>query len=187
MSDQYYIVMLNKELRHRATFDCGEPALNEYLQRFAVQHAIQDISQTFVLVQDQTPGLILGFYTLSTGPVERDDLPLVLNKRLPRYPIPIARLARLAIDRYYQGQHWGHALLLDAFYRCVTVSQQMGTFGVVVDAKHERAKSFYQRYGFVELQERPLTLFIRTMTIRQLFPQFSDIERNTDMRHDSYQ
>ncbi len=171
MSGQYRIVMLSKDIHQRAVFDCGESALNDYLQKFAAQHAAQHVSQTFILISDKAPQIILGFYTLSTGQIEREELPVVLNKRLPRYPIPIARLARLAIDRHYQGQHLGQKLLLDAFYRCVNLSQQIGIFGIVVDAKHERAKSFYQRYGFVELQSHPLTLLIRMSTVRQLFPQ----------------
>ncbi|OQW87995.1 MAG: hypothetical protein BWK78_08610 [Thiotrichaceae bacterium IS1] len=171
MSDKYRIVILNKKLHQRVAFDCGEPALNDYLQKFAVQHAAQDISQTLVLVSDKAPETILGFYTLSTGQLEREDLPVVLNKHLPRYPVPIARLARLAVVRHGQGQHWGQTLLLDAFAKCVTLSQQIGIFGIVVDAKHERAKQFYQRYGFVELQSQPLTLLIRMSTVRQLFPQ----------------
>jgi len=107
----------------------------------------------------------LGFYTLTVGQIDFESLPTNWTKRIPRYPIPIARLARLAIDKSVQGQHLGQKLLMDALRRCARISHEIGLFGIIVDAKHDKAKKFYQKYGLVEIHNQPLTLFIRMSTV----------------------
>jgi len=87
---------------------------------------------------------------------------------LPNFPLPIARLARLAVDHRVQGQRLGETLLMDALYRCYRLSEQIGMIGVVVDAKHERAKRFYQRYEFEEFPDHPLTLWLPVQAIKEL-------------------
>jgi predicted GNAT family N-acyltransferase len=165
MSLEWIITQLDKKHHSRAEFDCSEPALNEYLQKFASQNAAQDISRTFVMVSVANPQTIFGFYTLTVGQIDFESLSANLTKRIPRYPIPIARLARLGIDKNVQGQHLGQKLLMNALRRCVQTSQEIGLFGIVVDAKHEQAKRFYQKYGFAEIHNQPLTLFIRMSTV----------------------
>ena len=127
----------------RASFDCGEPLLNTYLKQFARQHAKKNISKTFVLLSTDSPDKIIGFYTLSTGGIVREQLSLPDRYKLPNYPIPIARIGRLAVDKSVQGQGLGEELLKNALHRCVTLSKEIGLYGVVVDAKHEKAKAFY--------------------------------------------
>lgn len=144
----------------RHSFDCGEPALNNYLMQLAGQHAKNNISRTFVAVSDVSVKLILGFYTLSAGNISFNNLPVKLQKKLPKYPVPIARIGRLATDKSSQGLGLGEYLLMDALQRCTSLSKEIGIIGVVVDAKHEKAKAFYLRYGFFELTDTPLTLFI---------------------------
>ncbi|MEK8016282.1 MAG: GNAT family N-acetyltransferase [Candidatus Parabeggiatoa sp.] len=168
MNAEWIIMSLDKKRHNRADFDCGEPALNEYLQKFASQNAAQDISRTFVMLSathSQKTQKILGFYTLTVGQINFESLPVNCIKKIPRYPIPIARLARLAIDQSLQGQHLGQKLLMDALRRCARISNDIGLFGIIVDAKHDKAKKFYQKYGFVEIQDEPLTLFIRMSTV----------------------
>ncbi len=166
MSVKWIITPLDKKYHNRADFDCGEIALNEYLKKFASQNAAQDLSRTFVMLSSATDTKqILGYYTLTVGQIDFENLPTDLTKRIPRYPIPIARLARLAVDKKLQGQHLGQILLMDALRRCAKVSQETGIFGIVVDAKHDKAKKFYQKYGFIEINNQPLTLFIRMSTV----------------------
>ncbi len=105
---------------------------------------------------------------IAVGQIDFESLPARLLKRIPRYPIPIARLARLAIDKNVQGQHLGQKLLMDALRRCTRISQEIGLFGIVVDAKHDKAKQFYQKYGFLEIHNQPLTLFLRMSTVLKI-------------------
>lgn len=161
----YNIVPLDSS-HYRKDFDCGEPELNEYLRRFAGQHTRKNFSRTYVAVTaDQT---VIGFYTLSSAQINFTELTPEMRKGLPRYPIPAARIGRLAVDRSQQGQRIGETLLLDALYRCITISRDMGLVGVIVDAKHEPAQRFYMQYGFKPIPETPLTLFIPLKDIAPL-------------------
>jgi len=173
---KWIMTPLEKKHHNRTHFDCGESALNEYLHKFASQNAAQDISRTFVMVSTIESQTILGFYTLNVGQIDFESLPPHLTKKIPRYPIPTARLARLAVDKSMQGQHLGQKLLMDALRRCAKISQEIGLFGIVVDAKHDKAKKFYQKYGFVEIQNQPLTLFIRLSTVLKILAAFASLE-----------
>jgi GNAT superfamily N-acetyltransferase len=118
-----------------------------------------------VLVSVEKSESVLGFYSLSATSIDVDILPSDIRKKLPRYPTPMARLSRLAVDKSMQGKGLGEFLLTDSLQRCVTIAKEMGLFSVLVDAKHEKAKAFYQRYGFRELVNHPLTLFLPIKTI----------------------
>ena len=146
------------EQRHnRSSFDCGVKELNRFLKKYSFQNQKNNISKTFVAVDDvQLTKDVLGFYTLSTGQINFDILPKGIKH--PRYPVSIARLARLAVDLTCQGKGMGGFLLYNALQKIKTVSQVIGIFAIVVDAKDEKAKSFYEHYGFVPLQETDLTL-----------------------------
>jgi GNAT superfamily N-acetyltransferase len=152
----------------RSSFDCGEPALNDYLQRFAHQHAVKNISQTHVAVLKNTRDKIIGFYSLSTGDVDFNTFPPRFQKKLPKYSVPVVRIGRLAVDKFMQGKGVGASLLKDALQRCVMLSKEVGIFAVVVDAKHDKAKAFYLKYGFSEFNDEPLNLFLPVKTIMAL-------------------
>jgi predicted GNAT family N-acyltransferase len=94
--------------------------------------------------------------------------PPSIQKKLPKYPVPIVRIGRLAVDNSMQGKGVGASLLKDALQRCVMVSKEVGIFAVVVEAKHEKAKRFYLKYGFSEFNDEPLNLFLPIKTIRDL-------------------
>lgn len=164
MSSTWGIAALNSK-HIKTAFDCGEAALNNYLQQFASQHAKSKVSKTFVATSLDESEKVIGFYTLSAGSIAFNHLPDELQKKLPRYPIPVARIGRLAIDKSVQKQGLGKHLLMDALYRCARLTEEIGITGVVVDAKHEKAKLFYQQYGFTELSNLPLTLFTPIQTI----------------------
>lgn len=164
MSKSTWIVNVLNNKHNRTNFDCGEIVLNDYLQKLAGQHSKSNISKTFIATTSNDPEKIVGFYTLSAGSISFDSLPQQLNK-LPRYPIPILRIGRLAVDKSCQKQGIGEYLLMDALYRCASHAQEIGMVGVVVDAKNETAKNFYLKYGFYELTNSPLTLIIPTQDI----------------------
>lgn len=153
---------------NRKDFDCEEPPLNNYLRQYACQHAASNVSRTFVATSDADPARILGYYTLSMGSLTKTNLPIALQKKLPNFPIPIARLGRLAVDVTAQGKGMGEDLLMHALRRCIALSDEIGMLAVVVDAKHDKAKQFYLRYGFEELPELPMVLFIAASTIQGL-------------------
>jgi GNAT superfamily N-acetyltransferase len=163
------IYLLESE-HDRTLFDCGEPELNAYIKQSATQNARNNLSKTHVWIKDNK---VAGFYTISMGEISPTSIPANLAKRLPRYPVAIARIARLAIDLTHQGNGSGKALLLHALENCHRLSQTIGMYAVLVDAKHQRAKAFYQRHGFQPLPDKELTLFITTKTLKKLFSQNS--------------
>jgi GNAT superfamily N-acetyltransferase len=163
-NNKWRVEALSKK-HERGTFDSGELALNDYLKKFALQNAKNNVSKTFVVVAVEKPTSILGFYTLSAASLDVETLPQEFRRKLPRYPVPMARLSRLAVDNSMQGKGLGQFLLMDSLQRCANLAEQMGIFGVLVDAKHDKAKSFYQKYGFRELVRQPLTLFLPIKTI----------------------
>jgi GNAT superfamily N-acetyltransferase len=142
----------------RNNFDCGEEILNTYLIRYARQDMGRHLAKTFVAT-NEVEETILGYYTLCSGALSLNDIPKNLAESLPKYQIPVARLARLAVSQHYQGQGWGRLLLIDALDRTVAASQHIGIHAILIDAKHEEARKFYEHFGFHSLISNPLTLF----------------------------
>lgn len=151
----------------RKAFDCGVQTLNDFLYKTARQHRDKGLSNTFVLLNDNSPHEILGFFTLSFLEVEAAALPGEHSRRLPKLPrLPAAKLARLAVDKRFQGKGYGNLLMADAVKRIVaTINESGGITGLFVDAKDEHARRFYLRFGFIPLQDTPLTLFLPLQTL----------------------
>ena len=151
----------------RSAFSCGQPALDTYLQRQATQDVRRSVAQIFVALGD-TPNRIAGYYSLSAASFEKSELPAQLSKRLPHYPVPAAVLGRLAVDQAHQGRGLGESLLLDAIRRVVRASETIAVYAIVVDAKNDRAKEFYERYGFVAFAGAPRRLYLPLQTFKKL-------------------
>src|SRR5471030_1987659 len=152
--------------RHdRSAFSCGVEALDLYLKNFARQHAKANISRTYVAAETKR---IFGFYSLSMSGIQRDNLPETQRTSLPNFPLPVARLARLAVDALHQRQGIGELLLADALHRCLKISTSIGMLGVLVDAKDDHTGDWYERYEFVRLPDNRLTLWIPTAAIAKL-------------------
>ena len=130
-------------------FDCGQEALNVFLRSYARQNDERGLGKTFLLLEESK---VNGYYTLSSAQIEFASLPSSLSKRLPRYPIPAIRIARLAVDQSEQGKGVGATLIKSAFKRIVLASSSAGVAFAVVDAKEE-AIPFYEHFGFVRLGE----------------------------------
>lgn len=154
------VASLDKAAHDRTAFDCGEPALDDFLRTKAAQHQARRVSRTFVLTDSAEPRRILGFYSLSNSQVAREQLSADEARALPRHPIPAVMLARLAVDRSQQGKRLGQRLLMDVIKRCALVGQQSGVYALLVDAKNEGAKRFYELFGFVSIAGRPMTLYL---------------------------
>lgn len=149
----------------RRNFSCGVDALDIYLRRFARHHADSNVSRTYVAADEAT---IHGFYTLTMSAIRKENLaPKHLN-RFPNFPLPVARLARLAVDTRYQRQGLGELLLADALQRCLRLSEEIGMIGVVVDAKDKKARGWYERYEFERLPDSPLTLWLPTAALSRI-------------------
>lgn len=151
---------LDAALHDRDGFDCGVPALNDYLQRYADQHRRRGISSVFVLTHPDAPARILGYYTLSAAEVDAASLGAALRKRLPRYPVPCFRLGRLACRADERGQGLGRLLLGCAVDRCLKAREQVAAYALIVDAKDGAAQAFYEHYGFTPFEGQPLALYL---------------------------
>ena len=149
----------------RRTFSCGVEALDLYLRRFARQHSDANISRTYVAVNGST---VRGFYSLAMSGIRRNNLPEKYQTRFPNFPLPVARLARLAVDLNHQRHGLGELLLSDALQRCLQISASIGMLGVIVDAKDEKARTWYERYEFERLPDTPLTLWLPTKAMSRL-------------------
>lgn len=151
----------------RAAFDCGVAPLNDFLRKTARQHREKGLSNTFVLLDEEAPGDILGFFTLSFLEVDASLLPPEHARHLPKTSrLPAAKLARLAVDKQRQGKGYGAILLADAIKRVVaTAKESGGIVGLFVDAKDEPARQFYLGFGFIPLQDNSLVLFLPLKTL----------------------
>jgi len=126
------------------------------------------ISQHFVAVAADDNSRVLGYCALSAGSVAFELVPEDLKKRLPRYPIPVAHIGRLAVDRSMQGRRLGEYLLIDALARIARVAGQVGIHAVEVVAINDNARSFYLKYGFVSLADDQKHLYLPPSTVRKL-------------------
>ena len=146
-------------------FRCGKHPLDDFFARHALDNDRQGLGKTYVLREGDA---VLGFYTLSMADVEAEVAARALKVRLPRYPLPVALLGRLAVHRNEQDRGIGARLLRDALRRVNDLADQIGCLGVIVDAKDEGAERFYARYGFVTVAAEtwPRRLFLPLGTIR---------------------
>jgi GNAT superfamily N-acetyltransferase len=149
----------------REAFDCGEEALNEFLRRYARKSHELGGAKTFLAIDDAASETILGFYSLSPASVAYSRTPAVTRRGLARHDVPGFRLARLAVDRRFQGRGIGGQLLLAAGRRCLRAATEVGGVVLVIDAKNERVAEWYASYGAVPLLDAPLSLLLPLATI----------------------
>jgi GNAT superfamily N-acetyltransferase len=144
------------------------------LKQVARQDRDRGVAAIWVLTPQESM-TIVGYYTLSALSVERVSLPGDVAGQLPRYEsLPAVLLGRLAVDQRYQGQGIGSVLIADALARAVQSTAQVGAALVVVDAKNERARSIYQRYGFQHFPDHDMRLFMTMATIKKLLASMTD-------------
>ncbi len=151
---------LDPSIHDRQGFECGVPALDEYILRLAEQHRRRGISSVYVLTDTAQPECILGYYTLSAAEVDGQRLSEVERKKLPRYPVPCFRMGRLACRSDHRGRGLGRLLLACAVDRCLKAREQVAAYALVVDAKDDAAKAFYANFGFKTLLDTHLTLYL---------------------------
>ncbi len=145
-------------------FDCGDEALNSYLRKFALINNQNGSSRTYVTTKNKQ---VVGYYTLTPGSISKEDTPQRVGKGLANHPVPVVILARLAVDKIEQGSGLGKALLRDALVRIVAAADSIGGRAIFVHAKHERAKSFYEHFGFEPSPIDPLHLYLLIKDIKK--------------------
>lgn len=156
-------------------FRCGKHALDDYFRRHALDNDQKNIGRTYVVQaspEDLAGGLpqVIGFYTLSMASAVSADLGSVTGQKLPRYPMPVALIGRLAVDVRARGRRLGEALLIDALQRVLAAAEILACLGVVVDAKDESAERFYEKYGFVTVDASwPRRMFLPLPVARDAF------------------
>ncbi|MEZ5536729.1 MAG: GNAT family N-acetyltransferase [Thiolinea sp.] len=152
----------------RKNFDCTEAELNRYLQQTALQHQQKLISRTWVAVNPAEPAIILGFYTTTLAEVPPQNFNNNDAKRLPKNPLPVVRLSRLATDRQHQSKQIGQRLLIDAITKTARLLEEFSIVAMVVDAKNQSAAGYYQHFGFIPLQDDPLKLYLPAQTLLEV-------------------
>ena len=159
---------LDPKVHDRSGFDCGEPEMNEYLQKTAKQHAERDVGVTHVAVEEVGSPAILGYVTLALKTVERESLTI---KNLPRGEFAVALIAQLAVARGWQSKGIGKRLLYFSFYKAYKareMSETFGLIGVALDLLNEDKRKYYEARGFKPLVDDRNRLFISMKEIRQL-------------------
>ena len=144
-------------------FDCGQPALNLFLQRHALNNQRANSAQTYVCCEG---GRVLGFHSLTVGSVDHEDAPERVVKGLARRLVPIMLLARLAVDRSWQGRGMGAALLKDALLRTLQAAEIAGIRAVLVHAKDDSARQWYRGFDFQPSPTDPYHLYLMLKDLR---------------------
>ena len=145
-------------------FDCGTEVLNEFLSRYSFKNDILGIGKTFVAFNKNED--VIGYFTLAAAQVLFEDIPDNYRAKLPRYPIPALRIARLAVGKNLQGKGIGKWLLTQAFIKIIHVAEITGLYFIIVDAK-ETSKSFYEHYGFIKFNDKEFSYFLTVDTVRK--------------------
>ncbi len=166
----------------RKAFACGRPELDDWFKRRASQDERRNLARVFVAV-DEALGVV-GFSSLSAFTLALEDLPADLAGKLPRYEaLPAALIGRLARDRRVRGQGVGELLLGDAIQRILGVGESLAVFAILVDAKDDAARAFYEAFGFKAFPSRPNRLFLLASTAAAAVAHLAaDDERTGDQR-----
>jgi GNAT superfamily N-acetyltransferase len=156
-------------------FVCGKRALDDYFARHALPNDQAGIGRAYVMRRSDADGddvpRVLGFYTLSMASIGSEAAAAALERKLPRYPMPVALVGRLAVDHRVHGRRIGETLLMDALRRVVDVGAFVGCIGVIVDAKDSDAERFYAKYDFVTVDAEawPRRMFLSIAVARAAF------------------
>ena len=147
-------------------FDCGTESLNLYLRRFALTNTASGTARSYVTIAHANLA-VAGYYSLAAGSVEKANVPERVAKGIPSHPVPVVLLARLAVDKQFQGEGLGKGLLHDALQRIISAADVIGIRAVLVHAKEGTAAAFYAKYGFVPSPTDPLHLMLLLKDLRR--------------------
>lgn len=146
-------------------FDCGQAALNQFLQRYAIVNQKANSAQTYVCCQGD---VVVGFYSLVVGSVDPQATPSRVMKGMARHPVPVMILARLAVDKEHQRKSLGQALLKDALLRTAQAADIAGIRCLLVHAKDDMARRWYETWEFEPSPSDPYHLFLMLKDLKNL-------------------
>jgi GNAT superfamily N-acetyltransferase len=156
-----------KTLHVTERFDCGKEPLNVFLKKYALQNQSSLSARTFVItIRD---GRVAGYYSLAASSVEYGEAPMRVVKGLAKHPVPVILLARLAVDKEFQGEGLGTALLKDAVLRCLRITEELAVRAILVHAKDDEARIWYKKYEFEEGPTEPYHLFLLMKDVKAIF------------------
>jgi len=168
-------VRLDKAIHERASFDCGEDELNEFIQKHAARHMEAGINTTMLLPAfEALPNgkyLICAFYTIAPSSIARETLPISYKKKLPRYPVPVFLIAQMAVHSNCQGQGLGKMTLVNALKYLWDINGRMRAYAVIIDCLNRDVEKFYSQYGFEILNrdKGKARMFLPMQTVGMLF------------------
>ncbi len=157
-----------KSSHERGAFTCGNESLDNFLKTLVFQYERRRLGRTFVALKPDDPN-VWGYYTGSSGSLAPATLPDKARVKLPKHPAPTAHLGRLAVHLSCQGKGLGEHLLFHFLQKAIAVSEQFGVYAVDVFATDINAKRFYLKYGFIELVDSPLHLYLPMPTVEGMF------------------
>ena len=165
MSNDYSLVRKLAATDQVDAFDCGQAALNQFLQRYALVNQKAGSAQTYVCCRDD---VVVGFYSLVVGSVDPEAAPSRVMKGLARHPVPVMILARLAVDTQHQRKGLGQALLRDALLRTAQAADIAGIRCLLIHAKDDAARRWYESWEFEPSPSDPYHLFLMIKDIKGL-------------------
>ncbi len=164
MGDELRFERFDKARHDRGSFDCGVPALNDYLKTKLGQHSRKDLTRGYVLATPE--GRIAGYFTLAAGRLIVSVIPE--GHGFPaRMPLPTTLLGRLAVDVSFRGRGLGGALVMHALRVAVDASETVGSAVIEVNAKDDSAREFDTKYGFQSLTDDRLHMYLPMETARE--------------------
>jgi predicted N-acetyltransferase YhbS len=164
LTDQTKYIVKPLEKKNRAAFQCGQEALDKYFPERASREMRNGLSAVFIVVPENAPDTIVGFFTLSSQQIACDILPEELRKKTGRYKaVGVTLLGRMAVAKEFQNRKLGRFILFAALHEAWKATSHVGSSAVVVDAKTETVVPFYEKYGFRRLEGNRLTLPMKTI------------------------
>lgn len=154
------------EQHRQEGFDCGKPALNDWLLRHARQAQGSGSAKTFVVAEDD--GRVAGYFSLTVGQVDTLEAPERIRKGMGQYPLPVVILARLGVSIHDQGRGIGFGLLQDAIRRTMLIAERAGIGAMLTHPIDEEAATFYTRFGFIASPLREQQLLLRLKDAKQV-------------------
>ncbi|HEY8598895.1 MAG TPA: GNAT family N-acetyltransferase [Thermomicrobiales bacterium] len=170
-----FVLELLNDNHDRTAFSCGSERLDRYFRQQAGQEQRRGVATIYVALDTTHENAVVGFYTLSATAVKASTLPPDAIRKLPRYPmLPAVLLGRLARDERWRSQRIGSLLMVDAFDRIMAISAQLGAVFMVVKAKDDAARDFYERFAFQLFPNADDTLYLPLATIREMQRRFEN-------------
>jgi predicted N-acetyltransferase YhbS len=166
LTDQTKYIVKPLEKESRAAFQCGDEALDKYFHERASRDMQNGLSAVFIVVPQNAPDTIVGFFTLSSQQIACDILPEELRKTTGRYKaVGVTLLGRMAVAKEFQNRKLGRFILFAALHEALKATSHVGSFAIVVDAKTQSVVPFYEKYGFRRLEGNRLMLPMKTIEV----------------------